>query len=189
LFVTRWFQSIGASEVKPAKELYIRHAGNVTDVINPLTGAEMLVGGVRANEALGTFGYHFDVRGGIEGFGERANNKGFGNLAFLTPPLFNIGIEHALFKHVPNLAVVSPCSGFEGYACSAGRIVEFNCGVGQGVGIAAGIALVQARELHEVLNKEVHDVLLSTGKLSQIYGTTNEVAAAQLDEFEHSMTA
>ncbi|MBF2065464.1 MAG: FAD-dependent oxidoreductase [Calothrix sp. C42_A2020_038] len=189
LFVTKWFQSIGASEVKPAKELYIPHAGNITDVLAPLTGAKMLGGGVAANEALGTFGYDFDVRGGIDGLGERANNKGFCNLAFLTQPLFNIGIEHALLKYVPNLAVVSPCSGFEGYACCAGRIVEFNCGVGQGVGIAAGIALVQERELNEISNREVHNILKNTGKLSLIYGKTNEVAAAQLNEFEHSMTA
>ncbi|MBW4604609.1 MAG: FAD-dependent oxidoreductase [Calothrix sp. FI2-JRJ7] len=178
LFITRWFQLLGASEVKPAKEVYIRHAGNITDVIQPLTGAEMLSGGVPTHEAIGTFGYDFDVRGGIGSFGEHPVNKGFGNLALLTTPLFNIGIQHALLKQVPNLAVVSPCSGFEGYACFAGRIVEFNCGVGQGVGIAAGIALAQERELNEVSNKEVHDVLQSTGQLSQIYGITYEVAAA-----------
>ncbi len=189
LFITKWFQLLGASEVKPAKEIYIRHAGNITDVIEPLTGAKMLAGGVPTNEAIGTFGYHFDVRGGIDDFSERTVNRSFGNLAFLTPALFNIGIQHALLKQVPNLAVVSPCSGFEGYACSAGRIVEFNCGVGQGIGIAAAIALVQERELNEISNKEVHDVLQSTGQLSQIYGITNETAAAQLNEFEHSMTA
>jgi hypothetical protein len=93
------------------------------------------------------------------------------------------------FREIPNLAVVSPASGFEGYACSAGRIVEFNCGVGQGVGIAIGIAAVNQRELNEISNKEVRDVLDSTGKLSQIYGISNAIAAAQLDDFEHSMVA
>jgi FAD dependent oxidoreductase len=180
LFVTRWFQLFGASEVKTAKETYIRHAGNITDVIQPLTGAEMLAGGVPTNEAIGTFGYDFDVCDGT---------NGFGNLALLTPPLFNIGIQHALLKYVSNLAVVSPCSGFEGYACSAGRIIEFNCAVGQGVGIAVGIALAQERVLNEISNKEVHDVLLCTGKLSQIYGITNDVPAAQLSGFEDSITA
>ncbi|NJL62852.1 MAG: FAD-dependent oxidoreductase [Methylacidiphilales bacterium] len=203
LFVTSWLRSLGAVDVKPAKELYIRHAGNITNVVEPLTGAKMLAGGVPANEALGTFGYDFDFRGAIQsiiqGMEERAKNKnfgnqefgnkGFGNLAFLTPPLFNIGIQHALIKYVPNLAVVGSCSGFEGYACLPGRIVEFNCGVGQGIGIAAGIALAQDREINEVSNKEVRDVMESIGILPQIYGTTNEVAAAQLDDFEHSITA
>ncbi len=208
LFVSSWLRSLGAGDVKPARELYIRHAGNITNVVEPLTGAKMLAGGVPANEALGTFGYHFDFRGAIQGIiqdieerihEERTNNKGFrnkefgnqgfGNLAFLTPPLFNIGIQHTLIKYVPNLAVVGSCSGFEGYACLPGRIVEFNCGVGQGVGIAAGIALTQDREINEVSNKEVRDVMESIGILPQIYGTTNEVAAAQLDDFEHSITA
>lgn len=189
LFITKWFQNIGASDVKPAKELYIRHAGNIKGVIDPLTGSQMLAGGVPAQVALGTFGYNFDVRGGIEGFGERASGKGFGNLAFLTQPLFNIGIQHAMLRDVPNLAVVSPSSGFEGYACSAGRIVEFNCGVGQGVGIAVAIAGVNQRELNEISNSEVRDVLASTGKLSQIYGISNALAAAQLNDFEHSMVA
>lgn len=186
LFVTKWFQNIGASDVKPAKELYIRHAGNIKGVIDPLTGSEMLAGGVAANEALGTFSYPFDVRGGIKGYGQRASSKGFGSLV-LTQPLFNIGIQHALLRDVPNLAVVSPASGFEGYACAAGRIVEFNCGVGQGVGIAVGIALAQKRELNKISNKQVRDVLERTKKLSQIYGISNAIAAAQLNNFERSM--
>jgi hypothetical protein len=203
LFVTSWLRSLGAVDVKPARELYIRHAGNITNVVEPLTGAKMLAGGVPANEALGTFGYHCHlggaIQGIIQGMEERVRNKGlgnqdfcnqgFGNLAFLTPPLFNIGIQHALMKYVPNLAVVGPCSGFEGYACLPGRSVEFNCGVGQGIGIAAGIALTQDREINEVSNKEVRDVMETIGILPQIYGTTNEVAAAQLDNFEHLITA
>ncbi|BAZ39160.1 hypothetical protein NIES4101_51120 [Calothrix sp. NIES-4101] len=198
LFVASWLQSLGAGDVKPAKELYIRHAGNITNVVEPLTGAKMLTGGVPANEALGTFGYHFDVGGATQGIIQRVEeftqnqgcaNQGFSNLAFLTPSLFNIGIQHALMKYVPNLAVVSPGSGFEGYACFPGRIVEFNCGVGQGVGIAVGIALTQERELNEVSNKEVRDVMEVTGILPQIYGTRNGVAATQVGDFEHSRTA
>jgi FAD dependent oxidoreductase len=203
LFVTSWLRSLGAVDVKPARELYIRHAGNITNVVEPLTGAKMLAGGVPANEALGTFGYHCHLSGAIQGIiqgmEERVKNKGFGNqdfcnqgfgnLAFLTPPLFNIGIQHALMKYVPNLAVIGPCSGFEGYACLPGGSIEFNCGVGQGVGIAAGIALTQDREINEVSNKEVRDVMETIGILPQIYGTTNEVAAAQLDNFEHLITA
>ena len=121
-FVAKWFQSIGATAVQPASELYIRHAGNVTGVVNPLTGSEMLGGGVPASEALGSFGYHFDVRGGIKGLGNRAAQKGVGNLLSFDLPLFNIGIQHALMKSVPNLAVVSPSSGFEGYGWENCRI-------------------------------------------------------------------
>ncbi|MBW4626185.1 MAG: FAD-dependent oxidoreductase [Brasilonema octagenarum HA4186-MV1] len=189
LFVRRWFESIGATQVKSPEELYIRHAGNITGAVDPLSGSEMLAGGVPQSQALGTFGYHFDIRGGITGLDERAAGKGFNDFAFLNPPLFNIGIQHALIKNVPNLAVISPASGFVGYASSAGRIVEFNCGVGQGVGIAAAIAMVQARNLAEISNTQVRTILAQTGKLSQVYGTDNPLLASQLGSFENQMIA
>lgn len=187
--IAQWFRSLGATTVRPATELYIRHAGNVMDVNDPLSGAEMLAGGVPAHEAFGTFGYHFDVRGGIAGLSDRAAAKGIANLVFLKPPLFNIGMQHTLVKTVRNLAVISPASGFDGYACSAGRIVEYNCGVGQGVGIAAAIALSQGRNLANISNREVRTVLEQTGKLSRVYGKNNPTESAQLDTFENQIAA
>ncbi len=188
--LTQWFKNIGATAVIPAPELYIRHAGNVEGAVDPLTGAEMLKGGVPASEALGTFGYHFDIRGGIEGLGGRASAKGLGEVK-LDPPLFNIGIQHAVLVNVPNLAVISPASGFEGYASSCGRIVEFNCAVGQGIGIAAAVAILTNRNLNQISNKEVHDVLASTGKLSKIYGQPDaqQEDIARLDNFENALAA
>lgn len=184
-FVSRWFKNIGATKVIPASELYIRHAGNVTGVVQPLTGAEMLAGGVPENEALGTFGYHFDIRGGIKGLGNRVLEKGLEQFSLHLPPLSNFGIQHALVKDVPNLAVISPASGFEGYASSAGRIVEFNCGVGQGVGIGIGIALSEKRNLAEISNLEVRKVLVSTQRLPKIYGVSYIEQARELDVFEN----
>jgi hypothetical protein len=184
LFVTTWLRSLGATSVTYASELYIRHAGNVTGVVEPLTGAQMLLGGVPANEALGTFSYHFDIRGGIQGIREKANSLGwFKSMAF-KKPTFNIGIRHALIKNVPNLAVVSPCSGFEGLACSAGRIVEFNAAVGQGVGIAAVNAILNNKNLADVSNREVRQVLAETGQLPKIFGTPNNGEAMLLAQFE-----
>ncbi|NJP09003.1 MAG: FAD-dependent oxidoreductase [Leptolyngbyaceae cyanobacterium RU_5_1] len=186
-FIERWFKSLGATAVKPALELYIRHAGNISDTVEPLSGATMLEGGVSASEALGTFGYHLDVRGGIEGLGLKAREKGITSITFHTPPLFNIGIQHALVRSVPNLAVISPASGFDGYACAAGRIVEFNVGVGQGVGIAAAIALLHNRNLATISNLEVRQVLTQTNQLSRIYGKGQYVEATRLAKFESSL--
>lgn len=183
-FIEKWFKSLGATAVRPASELYIRHAGNITGVVESLSGARMLEGGVPAAEALGTFGYHLDVRGGITGLGTKATAKGIRSITFHTPPLFNIGIHHALVQQVPNLAVISPASGFDGYACSAGRIVEFNVGVGQGVGIAAGIALANQRPLASVTNLEVRQVLTQTNQLTRIYGRYQAEEAARLQAFE-----
>ncbi len=188
-FVGQWFKSLGAVEVIPSHELYIRHAGNITGVVRSLTGAEMLSGGVSVEEALGSFSYHFDIRGGIKGLGDRAFEKGFETEALLHPqkPLFNFGIQHALVKNVPNLAVVSPASGFEGYASSAGRIVEFNCGVGQGIGIACAIALSKKNKLADISNREVREVLLKTQRLPKIYGVNYLAQAQQLGIFENQM--
>ncbi len=183
--VAKWFKSIGATEVIPASELYIRHAGNITGAVEPFKGATMLAGGVPENEALGTFGYHFDIRGGIKGLGNRALQKGLEIFSLHLPPLFNFGIQHALIKDTPNLAVISPASGFEGYASSAGRIVEFNCGVGQGVGIGIAIALSENRNLAEISNLEVREVLVDTQRLPKIYGVSYIEQARELDVFEN----
>ncbi|MGB3653695.1 MAG: S-layer homology domain-containing protein [Rivularia sp. (in: cyanobacteria)] len=183
--VAKWFKSIGATEVIPASELYIRHAGNITGAVEPFKGATMLAGGVPENEALGTFGYHFDIRGGIKGLGNRALQKGLEIFSLHLPPLFNFGIQHALIKDTPNLAVISPASGFEGYASSAGRIVEFNCGVGQGVGIGIAIALSENRNLAEISNLEVREVLINTQRLPKIYGVSYIEQARELDVFEN----
>ena len=184
-FVAQWFKNIGATEVIPASELYIRHAGNITGAVEPLTGAQMLAGGVPPEEALGTFGYHFDIRGGIKGLGNRTLEKGLKEVFLHLPPLSNFGIQHALIKNVPNLAVISPASGFQGYASSAGRIVEFNCGVGQGVGIAIAIALSENRNLAAISNLEVRQVLVDTQRLPKIYGISYIEQARELDVFEN----
>ncbi|TAD76293.1 MAG: FAD-dependent oxidoreductase [Oscillatoriales cyanobacterium] len=171
--VARWMKGFGQQiTVTPAHELYIRYAGGMTDPINPLPGAQMLAGGVPATEALGTFGYKFDVRGGIPGLGQKAIDKGFKSLQFLSEPVpvFNFGIRHAISKTVPNLAVVSPASGYFGIAPAAGRIVELNVGVGQGLGVAAAIALHQNRTLADVTNLEVRQTLKNRGKLTKVYG-------------------
>lgn len=183
----RWFRSLGATRIRAFPELYIRHAGNITNVVSSLSGAQMLQGGVAGNEALGTFGYYLDVRGGIDGLGAKAIEKGITSIGFHHPPLFNIGMHHALSRTVPNLAIVSPGSGFEGYACSAGRIIEFNAAVGQGVGIAAAIALHTGRNLATITNVEVRRVLEQTKQLPKIYGRANPVEAVRLDTFETTL--
>lgn len=186
--VRRWFvESFGATAVRPARELYIRHAGNILNAVSPLSGAQMLAGGVPDGEALGTFGYHFDVRGGIDGLGQKAIAKGYQSISVHEKPIFNIGIRHAQLRDPANLAVVSPGSGFEGYASSAGRIVEYNVGVAQGLGVAAALAQVQGRQLGEVSNAEVRSQLQRRGKLSQVYGVRYDAPAEALKTFEKTL--
>lgn len=187
--VARWMKGFGQQiTVTPAHELYIRYAGGMTDPLHPLPGSQMLAGGVPATEALGTFGYKFDVRGGIPGLGQKAIDKGFKSLQFLSEPVpvFNFGIRHAVSKTVPNVAVVSPASGYFGIAPAAGRIVELNVGVGQGLGVAAAIALHQNRTLADVTNLEVRQTLKNRGQLTTIYGV-GQTHAKQFSSFEKAM--
>lgn len=192
-FIVTWFKSIGATIVTPSPELYIRRAGNIIGVNDPLTGVEMLRGGVPTSEAIGTFGYHFDIRGGIDGLGSRAAEKGLEGLVFmkLPAPLFNVGIQHTLLRNVVNLSVISPASGFEGYASSAGRIVEFNAFVGQGVGIAIALDLVNNVNLNTITNRQVRDILSQRNLLSAIYGQTYPVsdAIARINNVETVLAA
>lgn len=187
-FVERFLKGLGATVVRPAVELYVRHAGNVTDVVEPLTMTRMYEGGVDRVEALATFGYHLDVRGGITGIQTRANMVGWqGSIMFERAPLFNVGIRQALIRSVPNLAVVSPASGFTGYASGAGRIVEFNAAVGQGLGIAVAIALSTGRDLVTIKNMEVRQVLEQTKLLSIIYGKRYTLEASRSVEWDQKM--
>ena len=93
-----------------------------------------------------------------------------------------------MVKNVPNLAVVSPASGFIGLAASAGRIVEFNVAVGQGLGIAAVIALLENKNFAQISNTEVRKILDITGSTPKIFGfEDNSLAALNMVQFETAL--
>jgi FAD dependent oxidoreductase len=184
--ITQWFGSLGATSVQAAPELYIRHAGNIVGAVDPLSGAQMIAGGVPNSQAIGTFGYAFDTRGGINGLWKRAAEVGIRKFAFKSP-LLNVGMRHALIRSIPNLAVISPASGFDGCASAVGRITEFNVAVAQGVGIAAAIAQLSDRNLADISNEEVRTVLLQTNKLSKIYGKYDPLETSSMSSFEQRM--
>lgn len=114
-----------------APELYVRSADQIAHPRRALNVEAMALGGVRAPEALGTFTYALDLRGGLPGI----------DLAPMARPTFNFGYGHTLPRELRNLAVLGPASGFGGLAAGAGRIVELNVSVGQGLAIAAARAL------------------------------------------------
>jgi hypothetical protein len=181
--VQEWFTSLGATAVPLAPELYIRHAGNISRAVSPISGGWMLAGGLAASAGLASFGYHFDIRGGILGLDERAASMGIGDTQF-PMPLFNVGMGHAQLIDVPNVGVVSPASGFEGYAASAGRIVEHNVGVGVGLGIAAVLAVESGRDLGGIRTAEVRQVLDVSRITPRLYGAADSTNLARLERFE-----
>jgi len=133
LAVTRFFQRLGARRVVWMPELYVRSADEIAHPLQPLGAALMARGGVPAAEALGTFTYPLDFRGGLSRFVPPAR------------PTFNFGYRHTLPREVSNLAVLGPAAGYGGLGEGAGRIIELNISVGQG--LATAIALADQRQL------------------------------------------
>lgn len=165
--VQKFFQGLGAKRVEVMSELYIRSTEQIANPVEELSSTRMTEGGVPAAEAMGTFSYHLDVRGGIKGLGTRAASAGIKDIDFQYMPTFNYGFRHTLPKERENLAVLSPASGFGGLGEAAGRIVEFNVSVGQGLGIAVAQAIAEKRSLHTITHREVRQ---SLGYTPDVYG-------------------
>lgn len=149
--VEAWLRSLSGKNVRLIlpPEVYVRHSLSVKDVVDSLSGQEILKGGTLPANSIGTFSYEFDFRGGIKGIGIK-----------MPPlPIYNFGIESALAKNVENLAIVGRSSGYEGIAVSVGRIVTVNVYQGQGVGVAAGLAVKSGMPLNRISSKDVRKTL------------------------------
>jgi len=161
------FEKIGVPRVEIRDELYIRNAGQIAHPVDELSATLMAAGGINAQEALGTFGYHLDDRGGIEGLDEQVNDSVLRLFDFNQMPVFNYGFRHTLPKERNNLAVLGPASGFGGLGTTAGRIVELNVSVGEGLAIAIAKSAAEGRSLQTITNFEVRQAL---GTTPPIYG-------------------
>lgn len=165
------FEKIGVPRVEVMDELYIRSAGQIANPIDELSATLMAAGGVTTSEALGTFGYHLDDRGGIEGLDEQVDDTVLRLFDFENMPVFNYGFRHTLPQEKENLAVLGPASGFGGLGTTAGRIVEFNVSVGEGLAIAIAESLADDRSLQSITNREVKQEL---GYTPSVYGYRTE---------------
>lgn len=128
--VESFFRRHGARRLHWMPELYVRSADQLAHPVRPLTAGLMARGGVPRWEALGTFTYYLDLRGGFVGVVPPAK------------PTFNFGYRHTLPLELSNLAVLGPAGGFGGLGEGAGRIIELNISVGQGLAIASSLALL-----------------------------------------------
>lgn len=141
--VTHFFLRHGARRVIWMPELYVRSADQIAHPQDTLSADLMARGGVPTAQALGTFTYNLDFRGGLAGVIPRPR------------PTFNFGFRHTLPRERDNLAVLGPSSGYGGLGEGAGRIIELNVSVGQGLAIASALALRQHSPLASVDPTEV----------------------------------
>lgn len=156
------FEKIGVPRVEVMDELYVRNAGQIANPIDELSATLMAAGGIAPQEALGTFGYHLDDRGGIEGLDEQVEETVLRLFDFDQMPVFNYGFRHTLPQERSNLAVLGPASGFGGLGTTAGRIVEFNVSVGEGLAVAIAKSIAEERSLPTITNFEVRRALGTT---------------------------
>ncbi len=159
-----WLRELSGKEdvrVIIPQEIYIRHTLSIRDVINPLTGQEIIKGGTTPENSIGSFSYNFDLRGGVNGLSIR-----------IPPiPIYNFGIENTLGRDVNNLAIVGRSSGYVGMAVSVGRIQTVNIYQGQGAGVAAGVAKQLGVPLNTITSPQVRKTLETiTGLTTQLYG-------------------
>lgn len=148
-----WLNSLNNSKeiitISP-KELYIRHLINITEVVTPLTGKQIVRGGFSPINSVGSFSYYFDVRGGIDGIS--------GTMPKAT---FNFGIEHTLSR-LNNLAIVGKSAGYSGLAPAIGRILELNTSIGANIGIAAALATEQNKPIQSISSTETRLAMENT---------------------------
>ncbi|MFM8525430.1 MAG: FAD-dependent oxidoreductase [Cyanobacteriota bacterium] len=109
----------------------MRVADQIRTPRQTLSAAVMAAGGTTPGQSVGTFTYRLDIRGGLRQRTTLPNQ----------PVTFNVGYRHTLPREVDNLAVLGPAGGFGGLGVSAGRIIELNVTVGQGLACALGLAL------------------------------------------------
>ncbi|MCU0544167.1 MAG: FAD-dependent oxidoreductase [Oscillatoriaceae cyanobacterium Prado104] len=162
-YLQEWLQKKSGKDVRIfiPNEVYIRQTLNVRDVVDPLTGQEIIKGGTAPEKSIGSFSYDFDLRGGVT------------NLESRIPPLpvYNFGIESALASKVNNLAIVGRSSGYIGMAVSVGRIATVNIYQGQGIGVAAGLASKWGVPLNTITSSKTRDKLEDlTGKTTYLSG-------------------
>jgi hypothetical protein len=129
--ITAFFRRHGATAVAWSPRLYVRSADQILDSIEPLSAPMMMAGGVPPEQAVGTFSYGLDIRGGLR---HRVPLPGH-------PLTFNVGYRHTLPRQRDNLAVLGPAGGFAGLGVGAGRILELNVTVGQGLACAVAMAI------------------------------------------------
>lgn len=163
--VTLFFRRQGVRQVIWISELYVRSADQIAHPLDPLSAERMAAGGVSRQEALGTFTYALDFRGGLAGLLPQAK------------PTFNFGYRHTLPREISNLAVLGPAAGFAGLGEGAGRIIELNISVGQGLAIASTLALKRRIPLAAVDPQQVAQ-LMPEGYLP--YGRPSTATALQL---------
>lgn len=142
----RWLREVGDfanAKVIPPEELYIRQTCTLLSR-NNMTARMALQGGVPADYAIGTFSYWLDLRG-TQLWRQYPGEH-------LAKPVFHVGLDVALplAPTLQNIAFVGRSAGYSPIGQGTGRIVQHNAMLGEGLGIAAALAVLGQSTLESI---------------------------------------
>lgn len=152
--VERYLREVGGfseARVIPPQELYVRQTVTLLAKEN-MTARKALEGGVSNHKAVGTFSYWLDLRGTMlwkQFPGEH-----------LPKPVFNVGLDVALplVPSLQNIAFVSRSAGYSPIGQGTGRIVQHNAMLGEGLGVAAALAVLSQTSLADIADNAMPQV-------------------------------
>ena len=151
------------AQVIPPEEMYVRQTLTLLAKDN-MTARKAIEGGVPAEKAIGTFSYWLDLRGtqlwrifpGEE----------------LPKPVFNVGLDVTLplSPNLQNIAFIGRSAGYSPIGQGAGRIVQHNALLGEGLGVAAALTVLSQVPLAEIVDSAMPQIqeILKTRRGGQL---------------------
>jgi hypothetical protein len=145
------------AEVIPPQSLYVRQTLTLLSREN-MTARKALEGGVPPGKSVGAFSYWLDLRGAQ--LWKRFPGEE------LPKPVFNVGLDVALplSQSLQNIGFIGRSAGYSPIGQGAGRIVQHNSLLGEGLGIAAALAVLSGTTLSEIVDTampQVQEILQS----------------------------
>jgi hypothetical protein len=139
------------ARVLPPEEMYIRQTLTLLAKDN-MTARKAIEGGVPAQKSVGTFSYWLDLRGAMLW-------KHFPG-EDLPKPVFNVGLDVALplNPRLQNFGFVSRSAGYSPIGQGTGRIVQHNALLGEGLGVAAALAVLSNTTLEDIAENAMPQV-------------------------------
>jgi len=153
-YFERYLREVGGfteAKVIPPEEMYVRQSVTLLSRGN-MTARKAIEGGVPVEKAVGTFSYWLDLRGTMLW-------KHFPG-EHLPKPIFNVGLDVALplAPVFQNFAFVSRSAGYSPIGQGTGRIVQHNAMLGEGLGVAAALAVLSHTALTDIADNAMPQV-------------------------------
>jgi hypothetical protein len=166
------------AQVIPPEEMYVRQTLTLLSKEN-MTARKTIEGGVKPEKAIGTFSYWLDLRGAQ--LWKRFPGED------LPKPVFNVGLDVALplVPEIQNFGFLGRSAGYSPIGQGTGRIVQHNSLLGEGLGVAAALAVLSNATLSDIAENAMPQIqaILKTRQNGQLnilgHSTWKEAQLAQ----------